>query len=437
MKKFIAVLLSATTIFTYSTSVFADQSKTIEISQSMEIKNAKKNRIEAPKNVLLDNTKSVFIDDKQIELKEGSIVYEDRIFLPIREISDALGLEVGYVEEQKIVTLNGGKIQLPINQNKAVVNGKILAIDKENDKVGTIVVKNKTYLPLRFISESIGYSVDYNSNSGQINIKASATSNTTEKMATNETKLDKDKAVEAYKEIYKVSENIKNATIDMNGDINFVMQEGQDKIDMKINISGTTSFDKADKVSMYSDQKTTMEIMDTEETIKQQMFYQDGNLYVNKDGIKYKMELNLDDAMEKSNFINPDDLLDELLIIGGSVKNLENGNKQYTFDLNMDKAIEATKLFTEELGLSKEDEQVLSTLKIKNINVTISVDSKNQPVDYKVVMDMNLSIEGIDTTFNINMDMKYKDIGNTVVKAINEDLSQYKDFEEVANNVVS
>ncbi len=85
----------------------------------------------------------------------------------------------------------------------------------------------------------------------------------------------------------------------------------------------------------------------------------------------------------------------------------------------MDKAIEATKLFTEELGLSKEDEQILSTLKIKNTNVTISIDSKNQPVDYKVVIDINLSIEGIDTTFNINMYMKYKDIGNTVVKTFN------------------
>ena len=205
-----------------------------------------------------------------------------------------MGLEVGYVEEQKIVTLNGGKIQLPINQNKAVVNGTILAVDKENDKVGTIVVKNKTYLPLRFISESLGYSVDYNSQNGQINIKTSATSNTTEKMATNETKLDKDKAVEAYKEIYKASANIKNATIDMNGDINFVMQEGQDKIGMKMNIVGTTSFDKADKVNMYSEQKTTMEIMGQEETIKQQMFYQDGNLYVNQNGTKYKMELNID-----------------------------------------------------------------------------------------------------------------------------------------------
>ena len=180
-----------------------------------------------------------------------------------------------------------------------------------------------------------------------------------------------------------------------------------------------------------------MEIMGQEETIKQQMFYQDGNLYVNQNGTKYKMELNIDEAMEMSNSINPDDLLDELLIIGGSVKSLENGNKQYTFDLNMDKAIEVTKLFTEELGLSKEDEQILSTLKIKNTNVTISVDSKNQPVDYKVIVDMNLSIEGIDTTFNINMDMKYKDIGNTVVKTFNEDLSQYKDFEEVVNSVAS
>ena len=55
MKKFIAIILSATTIFTCSTSVFADDTRTIEITQSMEIKNAKKNTITSPQDLSTDN----------------------------------------------------------------------------------------------------------------------------------------------------------------------------------------------------------------------------------------------------------------------------------------------------------------------------------------------------------------------------------------------
>ena len=160
MKKFIAIILSATTIFTCSTSVFADDTRTIEITQSMEIKNAKKNTITSPQDLSTDNSQKLFVNDQQVEIKDGSVVYENRLFLPVRELGQALGLEVGYVEKEKIVALDNGKIQLPVNQNKAVVDGNIVSIDKENDKVGTIVLNDKTYLPIRFVSESLRYKVE-------------------------------------------------------------------------------------------------------------------------------------------------------------------------------------------------------------------------------------------------------------------------------------
>ena len=435
MKKFIAIILSATTIFSCSTSVFADQTKTIEITQAMEIKNAKKNRIQSPTEILADNNQKVFVNDKQVELKEGSIVYENRLYLPVREIGDALGLEVGYVSEQKIVALDGGKIQLPVNENKAVVNGQIVAIDKENDKVGTIVVKDKTYLPVRFISENLGYNVSYDASSKVTHIKTGDNTNNNTTQNEGVTKLDKAQAVEAYKQLSEASNNIKNATVDSTGKMNFTMSDGTNSLSMKMDILSTITMDIKDKVSMYMEQKNTAELFGEKQVVEQKMFYKDGKMYMNQnvDGteVKYKLDLDLDEAMQLSNTISANDLLDEEIILDGSVKNLENGNKQYSFNLNMDKAVDIAKQFTKDLQLGEEDLKDLDSIKFNNTNIYITVDSKNQPINSSISFDMQLTAEGFDVKANINMDMKYKNIGTTVVNIPNEDLTKYEDLKDL------
>ncbi|WP_317366285.1 copper amine oxidase N-terminal domain-containing protein [uncultured Tyzzerella sp.] len=438
MKKFMAILLSATTVFTCSTSTFANQTETIEISQSMEIKNSKKNRIKSPTEVLPDKNKKVFVDDEQIELKEGIIVYQDRIFLPVRELSDALDLDVFYKKEEKIVaihSLKGSKIQLPVNENKAVVNGKIVPIDKENDKVGTIVIKDKTYLPVRFISESLGYNIEYNSSNGQIHIKTEGGSNGQEQTEEGLVKLDKDKTIEAYNQVNKALENIKNYTATTSGKVDLLMSYNDTSLKTKMDLTGTTKFDLKENLNMYLEQKFNMEIMGEKETINQKIFYKDGKMYVDQDGIKYKIGLGLQDAMEMYNPLNPNDILVKHIVLGGSYKDLGNGNKRYIFDLDMSKVMDIFKQFSKELDFDEEDLEILKSLEVKNTNITIDLDSKNQPISYKVIMDMKLDAEGINLEFNIDIDMKYSNIGTTVVDTSDEDLSKYEDFDKVLQEV--
>ncbi len=431
MKKFIAIILSATTIFTCNTSVFADDTKTIEIAQSMEIKNAKKNTITSPQDASTDNSQKLFINDKQIEIKDGSIVYQDRLFLPVRELGEALGLEVEYVEKEKIVVLDNGKIQLPVNQNKAVVNGSILAIDKENDKVGTIVINNRTYLPLRFVSESLGYEVEYVSDSKEVYIKSDTININNETQTTTTTVLDKSQALEEYKKLYETNQNIKNSTVDTNANINFNMSDGTDSINMKMNLVGTTKVDISDKVSMYFEQKNTMELLGQQEVIEQKGFYKDGELYVNQSGLKYKMPLDLEEAIKLSNGLNVNNFISEELILSGSVKNLDNGNKEYSFDIDFNKSIDMASQIIESLYLGEQDLQVLNNLKITNTKTTMVVDNKNKPISYSINFDMDLTAEGINIKGNVSIDTKYKDIDKTFVSIPSEDLSSYGKFEDL------
>ena len=434
MKKFIAIILSATTIFTCSTSVFADDTRTIEITQSMEIKNAKKNTITSPQDLSTDNSQKLFVNDQQVEIKDGSVVYENRLFLPVRELGQALGLEVGYVEKEKIVALDNGKIQLPVNQNKAVVDGNIVSIDKENDKVGTIVLNDKTYLPIRFVSESLGYKVEYVSDKKEVYINTNTTVTTdtnTQTQSSNTTQLDKNQAVEEYKKLSEANENVKNATVDTNAEMNFSMSDGTESLNMKMDMVGTIKMDISDKVNMYSEQKSTIELLGQQEVIEQTAFYNDGQLYVNQGGIKYKMPVDLEEAVDLSSTLNVDDFINEDVVLGGSVKNLDNNNKEYTFDIDLNKSLDMASQIVESLNLGEQDKQTLEGLKVTNTKIAMAVDDKNQPVGATISFDMELTVEGINLKGNISMDMDYKDIDKTVVNIPNEDLNSYVDFEEL------
>jgi hypothetical protein len=63
------------------------------------------------------------------------------------------------------VTLVNQTIEVPIGQNYAVINGK-----KTEVQVPAQLINERTYVPLRFISENMGSKVDYNANTRAISI---------------------------------------------------------------------------------------------------------------------------------------------------------------------------------------------------------------------------------------------------------------------------
>ena len=434
MKKFIAILLASTSVFASSTSVFAEETKSIDITKAVSIKEAKKNRIEIPANLTLDKNQIVDVNGKQVELKEGAIVYEGRLYLPVRELGDALDVEVGYVAEQKIVALDNGNIQLPVGENKGVVNGEIVPIDKENDKVGTIVLNDKTYLPVRFIAENLNASVDYNPSLKKTTIKTDNNDSTETAQ-----KLSKEDAVKAYSDIIKASNEMKNATSHSKGEIKFKISDGTTAVDMNMVTDGSVYMDIKDKVNMYAEQKSTVELIGEKQTVEQKMFYKDGKVYVSQkmddEELKYTLDLNLEEFMKLSNSLNLNETFTESMVLEGEVKNITDKNqKQYTFTIDMSKAVDLVSQFTEELTLAKEDLEALDSLKLDNVKYTIVVNDKNQPISQDMKFDMSLKSEGFYVDANVYVTNTYENIGTTVVKTPNEDLSTYESFEDVVEN---
>lgn len=437
MKKFIAVLLASTTIFTCSKSAFAEQ-KNIDITQAMVIKESKKNRIEMPNNLTLDKRQNLVVNGKKIDIKEGAIVYQDRLFLPVRELGDTLDVDIDYVSEQKIVALDNGNILLPVGENKAVVNGEIVAIDKNNDKVGTLIVNDKTYLPVSFVASSLKTQVSdlfYKPETKTTSINTfDYKDGYTEKREVVQ-KLNKDEAIKVYSDIIKVSNEIKNLTSCSKANINFTMSDGETSANIIMSTEGVVYSDIKDKVNMYSEQKNTVSFMGEKETVEQKMFYQDGKVYIkqtaNGQELKYKMDLNLEDFIKMSSGINLDDELTKNIVLDGEVENIDNNQKKYTFTLDMSKSLDLVTYFTKDLGLTNEDLQILESLKMDNVKYIIIVNEKNEPISQSITFNMTLKSE--DTTINMEVDMvnTYENIGTTVVKIPNEDLSKYENFKDM------
>lgn len=82
----------------------------------------------------------------------------NRVLIPARFVSVALGGTVDY--KNKVITIkkaDGTTITMKINSAKVNVGGKTVTLD-----VPAKVVKGRTVVPLRFVSEAMGATVDWN-----------------------------------------------------------------------------------------------------------------------------------------------------------------------------------------------------------------------------------------------------------------------------------
>ena len=112
------------------------------------------------------------IKNLDIILKAKGSVQNDRTLLPIRVLIESLGGTVEWDNTQRKVTITLGynTIELFIGKPIAKVNGVNTPIDSTNSKVVPQIINGRTYLPLRFISENLGASVDWDSTTQTITI---------------------------------------------------------------------------------------------------------------------------------------------------------------------------------------------------------------------------------------------------------------------------
>lgn len=99
---------------------------------------------------------------------DNGLLIENRTYLPLRSIFEALDIKVGWEQITQTITATkeSFNIELEIDMNFAKVNGEYIAID-----VAPKLINSSTYVPVRFISETLGLEVKWNQESKTVTIE--------------------------------------------------------------------------------------------------------------------------------------------------------------------------------------------------------------------------------------------------------------------------
>jgi hypothetical protein len=99
---------------------------------------------------------AVRVDGSSLDLQPPPIIQAGRVFVPLRGIFERLGASVVYDNGTINATGNGRTISLQIGSTQASINGQTQTLD-----VAPFIVGASTFVPLRFVSEALGASVDW------------------------------------------------------------------------------------------------------------------------------------------------------------------------------------------------------------------------------------------------------------------------------------
>jgi photosystem II stability/assembly factor-like uncharacterized protein len=112
------------------------------------------------------------VNDTMKYLDSPPVIKNGRTLIPIRAVIESLNGSVSWDQNSKKVTVSLGNtiIELWIGKSIAKVNGVSKPIDSTNSKVVPEIINGRTMLPLRFVTENLGATVDWNGTTQTITI---------------------------------------------------------------------------------------------------------------------------------------------------------------------------------------------------------------------------------------------------------------------------
>ncbi|MCH5186163.1 MAG: linear amide C-N hydrolase [Oscillospiraceae bacterium] len=174
MKKIITLFLISSFLFMGSACAKADAPKEPDFSVTMQINNP---------------IMTVNGTEKEIDAGMGTapVIVNDRTLLPVRSLTESMGGTVSWNGEKQEVTLEYGEdeIRLVIDSADAYLNDEAQTLDTP-----PTIINDRTMLPVRFIAESFGFTVDWDGERQMITITKKANTEFVT-VTENETELEK------------------------------------------------------------------------------------------------------------------------------------------------------------------------------------------------------------------------------------------------------
>ncbi|WP_406676283.1 copper amine oxidase N-terminal domain-containing protein [Moorella sp. ACPs] len=117
------------------------------------------------------------VKKKEIKFDVAPVIKDGRTLIPVRAVTEGLGATVNWDEATNAVTItkNGITVVLIPGSAEVTVNGTKINLD-----VPALLISNRTFVPLRFLGEVFKDKVNYDENSGDIEIEESTSTTTPE-----------------------------------------------------------------------------------------------------------------------------------------------------------------------------------------------------------------------------------------------------------------
>ena len=114
----------------------------------------------------------IYINEQKIESDVPPIIVNDRTLAPVRVISENLGAEVYWDNDNRLVQVitPSKTIILKIDDRKALVDGQEILLD-----VPAKIVNDRTMVPLRFLGETLGAKVGWDNDLRRVIINRTGT----------------------------------------------------------------------------------------------------------------------------------------------------------------------------------------------------------------------------------------------------------------------
>lgn len=109
--------------------------------------------------ILLAQALTILVGGHPLYTNPGPIERAGRVFVPMRSIFERMGATVVYQSGNINATRNRTTVALTIGSSRALIDGQPTQLD-----VAPFIIGATTYVPLRFIAQSLGANVDYNNN---------------------------------------------------------------------------------------------------------------------------------------------------------------------------------------------------------------------------------------------------------------------------------
>lgn len=103
----------------------------------------------------------LYIDGSEVECAVAPMIVNDRAMVPARVVFENLDADVKWDPSEYKVHIKSENtyIVFTIGKKDAVLNGKKVSLD-----AAPVIVSDRTMVPIRFVSENLGYDVDWNGN---------------------------------------------------------------------------------------------------------------------------------------------------------------------------------------------------------------------------------------------------------------------------------